>query len=170
MTILLRPYLPADAARLAEIFVASIEELASEDYDTAQCAAWAAAADDAAAFSARLGKSLTLVGLVDGEVAGFVSLKGADVIDLLYVHPEYARQKVATTLCEAIERLAGARGAASLAVDASDTAHTFFALRGYTGERRNTVIVDDQWLGNTTMRKPLAANDAGKAPTGRSSG
>jgi putative acetyltransferase len=160
MTVSLRPYLPSDAARLADIFVASIEEIASEDYSAAQCEAWTRAADDPA-FARRIAESLTLIGLVDGEVAGFVSLKGAEQIDLLYVHPQFARQKVATTLCDAIEKLAGARGAKQLSVDASDTAQPFFAQRGYMAERRNTVVIEDQWLGNTTMRKQLAANDSG---------
>jgi putative acetyltransferase len=42
----LRPYLPEDAALLAEIFRASVTELTAEDYSEAQQQAWAAAADD----------------------------------------------------------------------------------------------------------------------------
>ena len=44
----LRPFLPADAPLLAEIFRASIEELTADDYSEAQQEAWAAAADDEA--------------------------------------------------------------------------------------------------------------------------
>ena len=51
-TIAMRPMLPADVPLMAEIFRASIEELAAEDYSEAQREAWAAAADDAAAFGA----------------------------------------------------------------------------------------------------------------------
>ena len=50
----LRPFLPADAPLLAEIFRASITELAADDYSEAQQAAWAAGADDEDAFAARL--------------------------------------------------------------------------------------------------------------------
>ena len=42
----LRPYVPADAKRCAEIFRAAIDELAAEDYDADQREAWASAADD----------------------------------------------------------------------------------------------------------------------------
>ena len=83
----LRPYLPADAERCAAIFRSSVEELASEDYSADQCAAWAARADDSAAFAKRLAGALTLVALVDGEPAGFASLEGAETIDMLYVDP-----------------------------------------------------------------------------------
>ena len=48
----LRPYLPADAKRCAEIFRSSIEELAAEDYNEEQREAWAARADDETGVSA----------------------------------------------------------------------------------------------------------------------
>jgi putative acetyltransferase len=157
----LRPMLPADVPVLAAIFVASIEELAEDDYTEAQREAWAAAAEDEAAFGQRLTSQLTLVATLRSSPVGFISLKGADHLDLLYVHPGAVRQGVAAALCDAIEKLAAARGAQSLTVDASDTAQPFFARRGYIGERRNTVTVGDEWLANTTMKKTLAtpAND-----------
>src|SRR3954464_12453241 len=58
----LRPFLPADVPMLAEIFRASIEELAADDYSDSQREAWAATAEDEAAFGARLAKALTLLG------------------------------------------------------------------------------------------------------------
>src|SRR5215217_3898746 len=90
----LRPLLPADAPVLAEIYQASIEELTGEDYTEAQQAAWASLADDVAEFGARLAENLTLVATIGGSVVGFASLKGADHIDLLYVHPAAVGQGV----------------------------------------------------------------------------
>ena len=57
----LRPFLPADAPVLAEIFQASIEELTGEDYSEAQQAAWASLADDVEEFGARLAENLISV-------------------------------------------------------------------------------------------------------------
>jgi putative acetyltransferase len=153
----LRPYLPADASLLAEIFRASIEELTQEDYSEAQRGVWAAAADDEAAFGARLGQALTLVATLGGSVVGFVSLKGTDQLDLLYVHPAVAGQGIGAMLCDAVERLAAARGTPRLTVDASDSARGFFERRGFVAQQRNTVFLGDEWLANTTMEKPLAA-------------
>ena len=62
----LRPYVPADTKRCAEIFRASIEELAAEDYSDEQREAWAARADDEQAFGARLAGALTLLAMIDG--------------------------------------------------------------------------------------------------------
>jgi putative acetyltransferase len=59
-------------------------------------------------------------------------------------------------LCDAIEKLAAARGANKLTADVSDTAASFFQHRGYSAQRRNTVQCGDEWLANTTMDKPLS--------------
>jgi putative acetyltransferase len=165
MSIGLRPYLPSDAATVAEIFVASIEQVACEDYDVDQVAAWTSKADDEKAFGARLSEQLTLVATIDGETAGFASLRGTDHLDMLYVHPDALGQGVANALVDALEKLATARGAQQMKVEASDTAEPFFAGRGYRPQQRNTIEIQGVWLANTTMTKPLAANDSG--PGGR---
>jgi putative acetyltransferase len=153
----LRPMLPADAPVLAAIFIDSIDVLTEEDYSEAQRAAWASAAEDIEEFATRLSKQLTLVATLAGSPVGFASLKGADELDMLYVHPHAARQGVATALVDAMEKLAAARGAKRLTVDASDTAKPLFETRGYRAESRNTVEREGEWLANTTMVKPFAA-------------
>ncbi|CAN5270076.1 GNAT family N-acetyltransferase [soil metagenome] len=161
----LRPYLPYDTPVLAAIFVASIIELTSDDYSENQQAAWAAAAEDEVAFGKRLASQLTLIGTLQNAPVGFASLKGADQIDLLYVHPNGVLHGVAAMLCDALEKLAGARGAARLTVDASDNAQEFFLKRGYVATRRNTVTIGDEWLANTTMTKTLGTAAPGVPST-----
>jgi putative acetyltransferase len=84
---------------------------------------------------------------------------------MLYVHPSAVGQGVASMLCEALEKLAGGRGAKSLTVDASDNAQEFFLKRGYVGKQRNTVTVNGEWLANTTMQKTLVGSAAPGVPT-----
>jgi putative acetyltransferase len=156
----LRPYLPADARRCAEIFRASIEELAAEDYDEEQREAWASRADDEPAFGARLAEALTLLAVIDGAITGFASLKGAGEIDMLFVDPEFARQGVGRTLVNALTRLAQARGAKRLTTEASDVAKPLFERQGFTAQKRNLVRMGEQWLANTTMTKTLGAEPA----------
>ena len=153
----LRPFLAADTPVLAAVFVAAIEELTGDDYSEAQQQAWASVADNEEHFGDRLAGELTLVATLQNSPVGFAALKGADHIDMLYVHPSAAGQGVATMLCDALEKLAGGRGAKSLTVDASDNAQEFFAKRGYVARQRNTVTVNGEWLANTTMQKTLAA-------------
>ena len=141
----LRPFLAADTPMLAAIFVA-------------------AAAADEAAFGKKLAGELTLIATLQNSPVGFASLKGADQIDMLYVHPSVSGQGVGATLCEALERLAAARGARNLSVDASDNALDFFRKRGYVAKQRNSVTVNGEWLANTTMQKTLANGKPPGAP------
>jgi putative acetyltransferase len=159
----LRPYLSADARRCAEIFRLSIEELAAEDYDEEQREAWASGADDEQAFGARLSEALTMLAVIDGAIAGFACLKGADQIDMLYVDPEFAGQGVGRALVDALAKLAQARGAKRLTTEASDVAKPLFERLGFSAQKRNLVRVGDQWLANTTMAKALGAEP--KPPT-----
>ena len=122
----MRPMLPTDVPMLTEIFRASIEELCADDYSEAQQEAWVSAADDEEEFGARLAGELTLVATVDGHPLGFASLADNKRIDMLYVHPIAAGQGAAAMLCDALEKLAAARGAKELSVDASDTCARLF--------------------------------------------
>lgn len=151
----LRPYLVADTPRLQDLFAQSIEELTADDYDEDQRLAWMSRAVDAEAFARRLSANVTILVELDGEILGFASLKDNCEIDMLFVHPYAAGQGVGSALLDALERLAGARGAENLSVDASDTARDFFERRGYAAVRRNSVPIDGVWLSNSTMTKPL---------------
>jgi putative acetyltransferase len=150
--------LPADTTLLAEILRASVTELTGDDYTGVQQDAWAAVVEDEAEFAKRLG-TLTLIATLDGSPVGFISLAGADRIDMLYVHPAAVGQGAATLLTDALEKLAKGRSAAKLTVDASDTARDFFAARGYVAQQRNSVMLNGEWFANTTMQKPLASDN-----------
>jgi putative acetyltransferase len=156
----LRPYLAADAPILAAIFRASIEELTEEDYNPAQQEAWAAAADDEEAFAERLARNLTLIATLDGSPVGFAALEGGSSVAMLYVHPAVAGQGVGSMLYDALEKLAAARGASQLTVEASDSASAFFQKHGFAPQQRNTVSVGNEWLTNTTMKKKLPPRGA----------
>jgi putative acetyltransferase len=153
----MRPMLPDDVPLLAEIFRAAIEELTADDYSEAQQEAWASAAGDEEEFGAKLASELTLVATFGGAAIGFASLADNTRIDMLYVHPAASGQGAAAMLCDALEKLAAARGSKELTVDASDSARGFFEKRGFSAQSRNTVSLGGEWVANTTMKKPLVA-------------
>jgi putative acetyltransferase len=156
----LRPYLASDLPLLNEIRFAAIEELTVDDYDEVQRRAWASAVDDEEEFAQSLEKGLTLVALIGGGPVGFIALQDGGLIDQLYVYPAIARTGVASALVEAIEKLAAARGTAMLVADASDTAKPLFEKRGFVAERRETIEIDGESLGNTRMTKALGPKAA----------
>lgn len=151
----LRPFLPSDLEVLIEIYQSSVMELAEDDYSEAQREAWAEIADDET-FAKRLAEGLTLIATIEGGPVGFASLRNNEHVDFLYVHPSVSGQGVGAMLYDAVEKLARARGATYLTVDASDTARLFFEQRGFMPQRRNTISLGDEWLANTTMEKRFA--------------
>ena len=163
MTPTLRPYLPADFDTVSLIYVDSIAELTEDDYTESQRAAWIAQSQDEDAFAAQMEAALTIIAEFDGAAVGFATLKDNKTIVMLYVHPEHVRLKVGTTLVDALERIAAGRGVKEITIDSSDTAEPFFKGRGYTARQRNTVQVDDEWMGNTTMTRDLSAITVGHA-------
>lgn len=152
----LRPYLPSDAEACHEIFLAAIEELTADDYDEDTRAAWAEAGGDTEAFGRRLARMLTLLVVEEGVPIGFASLEDKRVVAMLYVHPDRIGEGVATTLADALIKLAAAAGSPELTVEASDTAHDFFASRGFEPQRRLTKALGDVWISNTLMTKKLS--------------
>ena len=153
----LRPFLIEDTPLLAEIFRASVEELAADDYSESQREAWTSAADDQEELARRLSEQLTLIATLNGSPVGFASLANNETIDLIYVHPAAAGRGVGTMLVDALEKLGIARGARRLTADVSDSAQDFFEKRGFTATQRNTVQRSGEWLTNTTMEKKLGA-------------
>ena len=154
-TISFRPYLPKDAEAVSDLFMASIEELAVDDYDKDQRAAWASAAEDVAGFGANLAGMLSILAEAEGELLGFAALKDNKIIEMLYVAPDHAGKGVGKALVGVMELLARQRGAEMLTVDASEVACEFFAHLGYEKQARNTVMRAGEWLANTTMTKKL---------------
>ncbi|HEY5226869.1 MAG TPA: GNAT family N-acetyltransferase [Methylovirgula sp.] len=162
----LRPFLASDAPLLAQIFRDSIAELTGDDYDEAQQAAWIDRAEDEDAFARHLAGQLTLIATIAGAPVGFISVKGLDHIDMLYVHPSMAHSGIGSMLYTAVETLTRGRGATHLAVDASDTAQAFFQKRGFLALHRQTVALGDVWLGNTYMHKRFDSDDPLRTPQG----
>lgn len=160
----LRPFLASDTLALRELFAQSIDVLTEDDYDEDQRAAWASEAEDAAGFAKRLSSMVTLVVEVEGELIGFGALKDNKYIDMLFVHPYAAGEGVGSTILDALERLAKARGAGTLTVQAGETAAFFFEARGFKGTERSAVSRDDLWLTTTTMVKQLKAADKPDMP------
>ena len=144
----LRPFLPADLPVLVDIYEASIEELTGEDYSEAsRKPGWLCAEDDA--FAEKLTKGLTLVATVEGSPVGFIALKDNELIDLFYVHPAVAGQGVGTLLYDAVEKLAGARGAARLVG---------------RGQRQRAALLPEARISSRSAATPCRSATNGSAP------
>lgn len=172
MSVVLRPFVPADLPRLVEVFVAAFQRgypdvlpadvLAGVDVPTVT--GWFQR------WSTTDGLE-TVVADVDGAASGFVRF-GDDPADqdaagnpavgyiaALYVHPDAAGAGVGRALLEhAVSTLAGqGREAVRLWVfDANDRARGLYASAGFTPDGGH--LTDPQWrVGQIRLRRELTA-------------
>ncbi|HEX5125635.1 MAG TPA: GNAT family N-acetyltransferase [Rhodocyclaceae bacterium] len=138
-----RDYRPADAQTLVALFREAILAMGPNAYDDAECKAWAARADDEAAFVRRLTDTWVRVAENDDGIVGFGSIVEPGHIDLLFTAPRAARQGVASLLLEDLVFLGAAMGAKILTVDASRLARPLFLKHGFEEAANVTRCVGD---------------------------
>jgi putative acetyltransferase len=151
----IRRYEATDLDAVIGVFLRSIREVASHDYDAGQIDAWAQA--DRAVWSRRRLDRPTWVAVIDETVAGFSDLECSGHIDMVFVHPEYLRMGVAAALLHEVERAARHQRLAALDTDASITARPFFEAQGFRVVRPQVVALRGQQLTNFRMEKRLIA-------------
>ncbi|MVW74105.1 GNAT family N-acetyltransferase [Pseudomonas xionganensis] len=156
VTPLLRPYQPDDLDALLVLFNASVQQLAASHYDQTQRRAWAPESVDRQAWARRLAAQQVLLGECQGQMAGFIGFDLDGHIDLLFSHPEHARQGVAQRLYQAAEAELRAAGVSLLHTEASLLAQPFFARQGFVVVEQQEVQRGDVSLPRALMHKALS--------------
>jgi len=151
----IRRYDAANLDAVIGVFLRSVREVASRDYDAGQIAAWAQADRDV--WSRRRLERPTWVALLDDVIAGFIDLEGNGHIDMLFVDPANQRKGVASALLDTVENAARGQRLAVLDTDASITARPFFEKHGFQVVRSQDVALRGQRLTNFRMEKHLIA-------------
>lgn len=158
-SILIREYEPADLDALIDVFRAAIMQTASANYSEAQRTAWAQV--DTAAWSERRLSRPTWLAEVNGSVAGFTDLEPNGHLDMMYVHPRFARFGVATALLDTAEHHARKLGLARIYSEVSLTARPFFERHGFRVVEPERVHRNGQWFDRFRMEKALVTTQPG---------
>ena len=120
-----------DASRLHDIRRRSILELAPPTMSKAAAQAWAAPLTPVG-MEQKLRELEVWVAELDARVVGWGAIRG-DVLEGLYVAPEFAGQGVGAGLLEMFEGLIRNRGFHSVRAEASVNAREFYFRHGYRG-------------------------------------
>lgn len=153
--IILIPYEINYADALAEIFHAAVRIGAASDYSKEQLCAWAPDTVEQEAWHVKRSLYPTWVALYETLPAGFIDLKLDGYIDMLYVHPDFHRRGIASTMLRHIFKEAEQRSIKQLFVEASITAHSFFESMGFSTIRHQVVFYNGQSFTNFQMQKML---------------
>lgn len=153
----IRPFTPADAEALADLYHAAVHEIGIHDYSPAQVAVWNPRPKPAAAYVRQAADRIFLVAVSDaGEPIGYGDLEPNGHIDHLYCRPDHAGTGVGAAICAALEDAARANSISLLFVEASEPARRLFARRGFHVECRRDFEIDGVPIHNYRMIKRLA--------------
>jgi putative acetyltransferase len=139
----IRPFRPADAAALAQVFYRAVRFGAVRYYSAAQIAAWAPDWPDPALFADRARDGRTTLVAVDGvdQPLAYGELEADGHVDHLYCSPECSRRGLASAIYDRLEQVARTLGLTRIYVEASEGARGLFIRKGFSLVERR-----DFWL------------------------
>ena len=152
----LRRYRPSDCKALAELFYRSVHAIDAKSYSTEQLDAWADGSVDVERWNRALLSHHTVVAEMDGIIVGFGDIDATGYLDHLFVHPDFQRLGIASSICDELERSVEVP---AISTDASIAARGFFEARGYTVESKQQVWRHGVMLENYAMRLVLDQNE-----------
>lgn len=147
-----RRYESADCAVLAKLFYDTVHAVSVHDYTEEQLNAWASGTVDLSQWDSSLSRHFSLVAEENGVIIGFGDIDESGYLDRLYVHKDYQRRGIASTLCDRLER---AYPVDKISAHASITAKPFFLSRGYEPIKEQQVCRAGILLTNFVMEKQL---------------
>ena len=150
----IREFRPTDLEDVVALFTASVRGLAAGDYKEQQLQAWAPEPADLEHWRRKIDGQNLLLAEQDGELLGMVGYEDDGHVDVLFTHPDHARQGVAGQLHHEAVRLLGQNGVRELFTESSEVARPFFERHGYVVEQREVVVARGVELHRYRMRRP----------------
>ncbi|MBL0371243.1 GNAT family N-acetyltransferase [Rhizobium sp. KVB221] len=156
---LVRPFRPDDAERLATIFYRSVREAALRGYSEEQVAAWAPKVPRAYVYRRRAdGGNILLVAVDENDnPIAYGHLERSGHIFHLFCIPEHVGTGAVSKLYDALEAEARRCNIERLFVEASELARPVFAHKGFALIRRHDFTYRKVKIHNYIMEKILRA-------------
>ena len=150
---IIRGYLPSDCTQIAQLFYDTVHSVNAADYTSEQLDAWADGHVDLDAWDNSFREHFTLVACDGKEIVGFADMDENGYLDRLYVHRDYQRKGVASSLLREMSQKVKTD---EITTYASITARPFFEKMGYRVVRENIVERKGVSLINYFMVKKLS--------------
>ncbi|MES2690107.1 MAG: GNAT family N-acetyltransferase [Bacteroidota bacterium] len=120
-----------DLKALQQLYVDTIQAVCADEYNAEERTAWASGINNTARWLEVMNTQYILLATMNGEIAGFATLKNGNYIDFFYVHKNHQRKGIAKELLCRIEGKAINHGVKKLSSDISKTARPFFEKHGF---------------------------------------
>jgi putative acetyltransferase len=149
---------PADAGAILAVKHAAISELTGTQYTDEQLTAWAPDDDALSDFRSAVESDqfTILLAEVRDETVGYGVLTGPEErIDAVFVHPEYARGGIASSLVRQLEMRARMQNIEELSIVASLNARPFYESLGYSNVGTKIRAIDGVDIEFVVMHRRL---------------
>lgn len=146
---LVREYQVSDCKETTELFYNTVHRINAKDYPKEQLDVWATGQVDLEKWNASLQEHFSIVAVDDGILVGFGDIDKTGYLDRLFVHANYQKKGIATTICNQLEQ--AVQG--DITTHASITAKPFFEKRGYKMIKEQQVERQGVFLVNYVMIK-----------------
>lgn len=151
MNLKLRQATLNDLEEIQHLFVTTIRDVCSKDYDSAQIEAWTCSVNNVDRWQSSLTDQYFIVAELDETIVGFGSLENGNNLFFLYVHKDFQRKGIAHRLFEKLKAKSQELGFDTLTSDVSKTARPFFEAKGFKVVQENNVTVAEVSLVNYNM-------------------
>ncbi len=148
----LREYKATDCEQLAKLFYNTVHSVNAKDYTEEQLNVWATGSVDLQEWNQSFLKHKTVVAVENDEIVGFGDIGQSGYLDRLYVHMNYQEMRIASAICNELERAVTGN---LITTHASITAKPFFEHRGYKVVFEQEVVRQGITLKNYVMEKNI---------------
>jgi len=154
----IRRFLEEDISEVVSLFYETVHEVNKQHYSQEQLNAWAPQDETEQkieAWKESMVRNITFIAENSGQIVGFADMTYGGELDRMYVHKDYQRRGVASTLLKKLEAEADRLGVNEIKTDASITAKPFFERHEYREVESQAVEWRGVKLNNFKMIKKL---------------
>ena len=151
--IFVRRYQPKDLESILQLFYDTVHQINQKDYFPRY--SLVSSTYDKERWEALLQKNYVVIVEINQEIVGFGDLNSECYLEHLFVHKDFQRQKIASTIVEIIEQRAIRLDMETIYTESSITARPFFERMGYEVLVEQNKLHNGQRFINYVMKKNL---------------
>ncbi|KAF2512556.1 GNAT family N-acetyltransferase [Flavobacterium foetidum] len=145
----------SDLSEMQELYIATIQSVCKNDYNTEQIEAWIYGVNNKERWIDVIETQFVLLAVIEDKIVGYGTLKDANYIDFFYVHKDFQRKGIADKILAELELEAKKQHSKIITSDISITARPYFEKKGFVVKTEQKNIRLGVELINYKMEKEL---------------
>ena len=154
----IRKFHDSDVSQMVSLFYETVHSVNKQHYTQQQLDVWAPRDEEVLKWTTwkdSFNLNVTYIAEINGNIVGFADMTQEGHLDRLYIHRDFQRQGIASSLVDNLESEARQRGLIAMDTEASITARPFFEHQGYQITESQVVERKGVSLENFKMVKNL---------------